>query len=189
MGLLEAPRGVDELIQAVATVRRRNRQVELDLVGDGRERESFEATARAAGVLGSAVRFRGYMPYSEALALMRKTDVGVVPHYANDSWNTTIPNKLFDYMAAGLPVLTSNVKPTARVVTEVRAGMVFRDRDIADMAEKIEALADGETRCRLGRAGRRAVAERFYWEEDATRLTASLEALVSSRTDPSAVTP
>jgi glycosyltransferase involved in cell wall biosynthesis len=89
--------------------------------------------------------------------------------------NTTIPNKLFDYMAAGLPVLTSDARPAARIVRESGCGEVFRDRDVSDLAQYIERLCDAGRRARCGAAGLRAIARRFHWELDARRLLKAME--------------
>ena len=54
----------------------------------------------------------------------RTMDVGLVPHHADEAWNTTIPNKLFDYMAAGLPVISSDARPCARILRSTGAGLI-----------------------------------------------------------------
>jgi glycosyltransferase involved in cell wall biosynthesis len=94
----------------------------------------------------------------------------VVPHLANNSWNSTIPNKLFDYMAAGLPVLSSNARPAARVVRETNAGLVYTDTDSGELAQQLTVLANVEARARLGASGRRAVEGQYNWGRDAERL-------------------
>lgn len=180
LGLLEAPRGIAELIRGVGIARSNGVKVELDLVGKGREDERFRSLAAELGLLDSGVSFHGFLPYTEGLAVMRQADVGVVPHYANESWSTTIPNKLFDYMSAGLPVLTSDVRPVARIVRDTGAGIVYRDRDVDDAARAIAELSDAGVRATLGRAARQAVADRYHWEWDAQRLTTALEHLVGT---------
>jgi glycosyltransferase involved in cell wall biosynthesis len=180
LGLLEAPRGIGVLIDAVAQARNAGIKTRLTVLGDGRERRHFEERARGLALDNGEVRFLGRIPYIEAVTLLQTADVGVVPHTANQSWNTTIPNKLFDYMAGGLAVLTSNAKPAARVVRESAAGVVFQDNDAADCAAGIQRLANPEFRARCGASGRRAVAERFHWELDAGRMLNAL-ASVSAR--------
>jgi glycosyltransferase involved in cell wall biosynthesis len=181
LGLLEAPRGIGVLIDAMARARSTGLKARLTVLGEGRERRNFEERARALGLDDSTVRFLGRVPYTDAVRLLQAADVGVVPHAANESWNTTIPNKLFDYMAGGLAVLTSNAKPAARVVRENAAGVVFRDSDVADCAGAIQQLANAEFRARCGASGRRAVAERFNWELDAARMQTAMDRVSTSR--------
>jgi glycosyltransferase involved in cell wall biosynthesis len=179
LGLLEAPRGIGVLIDAVYSARRAGIDARLTLIGDGRERRNFEQHARARGLDDSTVRFLGRVPNAEAIRLLQTADVGVVPHPANEHWNTTIPNKLFDYMAAGLAVLTSSAKPAARIVRESAAGAVFQGDDVANCAAAIDALARVELRARYGANGRRAVAARFHWELDAARMLGAVERVIA----------
>ena len=180
LGLLEAPRGIGVLIDAIAAARAAGVRARLTVLGDGRERGHFEERARGLGLNG-AVRFLGRVPYAEAVRMLQQADVGVVPHAANESWNTTIPNKLFDYMAGGLAVLTSDAKPAARVVRDTGAGLVFRHTDVSECAEAIRQLSNADFRAKCGDSGRRAVASRFHWELDAERMSAALQRLESSR--------
>ena len=86
--------------------------------------------------------FRGWVPNAVALEALAKARVGVVPHWKNESWDTTIPNKLFDYMAAGLAVVTSDATPAARVVSSTGCGLVFRDRNPGSLADALRRLQD-----------------------------------------------
>lgn len=174
LGLLEAPRGVAQVIDAVAACRGRGCAVNLTVLGKGREARAFQERAQARGV-ADAVRFLGHVPYAEAVRLLQRADVGIVPHLANESWNSTIPNKLFDYMAAGLPVVTSHARPAARIVRETGAGRVYTDTDVEGLAGELAMLSRAETRRVHGAAGRRAVVERYHWEVDAGRVLASIE--------------
>lgn len=180
LGLLEAPRGIGVLIDAIAAARGEGVHARLTVLGDGRERRHFEERARGLGLNGS-VRFLGRVPYADAVRMLQHADVGVVPHAANESWNTTIPNKLFDYMAGGLAVLTSDAKPAARVVRDTGAGVVFRHTDVGDCAEAIRRLSNAQTRARCGDSGRRAVASQFHWELDAERMQTALARVSASR--------
>ncbi|MEO8194751.1 MAG: glycosyltransferase family 4 protein [Gemmatimonadales bacterium] len=174
LGLLEAPRGLNVLIDAVAQAREAGTCVRLTLLGDGRDRDSIEKRARALGLDETVVRFCGRVPYADAVRLLQRADVGVVPHVANESWNTTIPNKLFDYMAAGLAVLTSSAKPAARIVRETGAGVVFEHTKSSDCAAALGILARAEFRALCGANGRRAVESRFHWERDAERMVGAV---------------
>jgi len=106
---------------------------------------------------------------------MARADVGVIPHYVTDSWNSTIPNKLFDYMLAGLPVVVSDTRPTARIVRAERCGEVFRDRDVEDLTRCLLALGDQAVRREMGRRGREAVQRHFNWDVDGQRLLDAVE--------------
>ena len=126
LGLLEVARGIGELIDAMGVLRARHGGAfRAIVIGGGRDAELFAARARGAGLLDSTVTFLGLLPHADALAAISAADVGVIPHHATELWNSTIPNKLFDYMAAGLPVVSSDTLPCARIIRETGCGEIF----------------------------------------------------------------
>ena len=177
LGLLEHARGVGTAIDAVALCRERGVPVRFTIIGDGRARADFEAQCRRLQLGDDAVRLLGFLPYAQALPLLQEADVGVIPHFANESWHTTIPNKLFDYMAAGICVITSDARPARRVVEETGAGRAFVSGDAASLADAIEGIwREGSARAH-GAAGRQAIADQYHWEKDQDRLLSVIAAL------------
>lgn len=169
LGLMEEARGVGLVLDALALARAEGLSVQLDLIGDGRALETFRARVGHLK-LDEVVRFHGFLPYRDALELVAEADVGLIPHYANESWETTIPNKLFDYMSLGLAVVASDVTPVARVLAESGAGLVFRDRSAQSLASVLKTVGSSEKRSKMGAAGLRAVRRRYNWDRDAQRL-------------------
>ena len=174
LGLLEGPRGLGVVLSAVALGRARGQQLFLSVIGGGREAPEFRRLAESLGLDDDIVKFHGFVPNADALRLIAEADVGLVPHHATDSWNTTIPNKLFDYMAAGLAVITSDAVPAARVVRETGAGVVYPHQDPEALATVFGELASAHVRAEYGRRGREAVHDRYHWELDAARLESLL---------------
>ena len=175
LGLMELPRGLLDVLEAVAELSRAKMPVEVDLIGDGRDFALLRAKAAALGLREPTVRFLGRLENQEALRVVATADVGLVPHHADESWNTTIPNKLFDYMAAGLPVITSDAVPAARVVRSTGSGLVYRSQDSGDLARCVRAMADPELRQRMASAGRDAIRSVYNWEADSRVLFEAVE--------------
>jgi len=178
LGLLEVPRGLGTAIVAMREVRRRLPNARLVVIGSGRDGELFQEQARSAGV-ADCVEFRGWVEYRRALGCISSCDIGLVPHHATASWQTTIPNKLFDYMSLGKPVIVSNARPTARIVTEERCGLVFPDRDPTGLANAIVALSDPSLRHMYGSRGREAVGRQYNWEIDERRLLGAIRSVIT----------
>jgi glycosyltransferase involved in cell wall biosynthesis len=170
LGILEVPRGIGELVEAVGLLRDENAPVRLTIVGAGRDEHLFRERAAALGLGEDRVRFLGFVPYAQALEIVAGADIGAIPHHSGDSWNYTIPNKLFDYMSAGLPVVCSDSPPAARVVREFGTGEVFTSRDPVSLAAAIRRLLPADARRAAAAAGRRAIDEKYNWEADAERL-------------------
>jgi len=169
LGILEAPRGLCIAIQAMREARYRLPGARLVVIGAGRDERRFREEAARLGMTDH-VEFRGWVEYREALAQLSRCDVGLVPHHVTESWQTTIPNKLFDYMSIGKPVIVSNAKPTERIVTEERCGLVYPDQDVAALADAIVAMSDAALRQACGQRGREAILRRYNWENDERHL-------------------
>jgi glycosyltransferase involved in cell wall biosynthesis len=170
LGILEIPRGLDDAIDAVRILRDRSIPVRLKIVGTGRDAALFHERARGAGLTSEEVIFTGYVSRGEAMRAVGTADVGLLANRRTEQWQTSIPNKLFDYMAAGLAVVTSDTAPCARIVRETGAGESFRAGDAADLARALERLMDARIRTAAGDAGRRAVLDRYNWERDSAIL-------------------
>lgn len=180
LGIFEIPRGIGDVLEAMARLRGRAK-VRLTLVGDGRDMTIFREQAKRLALTDDEVSFRGFLAHDDALAVVAKADVGIVPHHAVEAWNTTIPNKLFDYMAAGLAVITSDAAPAARVVRTTGAGEVFRSGDASDLADAIVRLADPARCATAAAAGQRAIRDRYHWEQDAATLAAAVSLVARGR--------
>ena len=178
LGLMEIPRGVGDLIDATAILKQTGTPVEVTIIGGGRDEALLRERARAAGLEAPVIHFTGRLPNAEALRKVAEADVGVVPHHADEAWNTTIPNKLFDYMAAGLAVVSSDALPPKRILEETGAGVTYRSQDSESLAAALRALDDPDARVRMGKAGRDAVASGYNWERDTERLDAAVRAVV-----------
>jgi glycosyltransferase involved in cell wall biosynthesis len=179
LGLIERHRGVHDLIRAVAECRKRNWPVNLVVVGDGVGLPEIQALATELGVLGRGVELLGRLENRRALDVISKADVGAIPHVPCAAWNSTIPNKLFDYMSLGLPVLASDVPPVQRIVIQEACGVCYRSGDITDLMSKIEELRSRSARARMAEAGIAAVTERYNWKKDSERLDAALRRVVA----------
>ena len=177
LGLLEAPRGVQTVLDGMMIARAQGVAAKLDIIGDGRDRGLLEQQCRELGFTEADVTFHGFLPYDEALRHVQESDVGLVPHLPNDSWNSTIPNKLFDYMSMGMPVISSDARPAARIVTETGAGAVHAGGDAEGFARSMQAVASATRRVEMGLAGRTAVINRYNWSVDGQVVVGALEGL------------
>jgi glycosyltransferase involved in cell wall biosynthesis len=166
LGLIEKHRGVEELLLAARELAAAGVEFALDMVGDGKDYGYMRRRAADLRLTAPRVVFHGRLPHGNAIAILRRAHVGVVPHHARESWNTTIPNKLFDYMAAGLAVVSSDAAPAARIIRETGAGLLFDSGDATDLAQKLRQLRDLSVWDRYRRSGQEAVLSRYNWESE-----------------------
>lgn len=180
IGIITKGRGIDLVIKALACLRSWGRispAVRLLVVGDGSYRRSLERLVRELG-LEDWVLFVGWKSPREARELAAKSEVGVIPHVVSEFCSYTIPNKLFDYMLRGLPVLATPNRPVCRVLESTGCGIVTPE-DPERLARILASLAANRAALReMGERGRRAVLERYNWAEDSRVLLGSLRAVM-----------
>lgn len=162
-------RGLDTVVRAMPRLRERVPDARFRVVGGGPMAADLRELAADLGV-ADAVEFTGWVDAETMPGHAAAADVGVVPHRSNPHTDTTVPHKLFHYMAAGLPVLATDTPPVARVVDDADAGRIVPPEDPAAMAEAAAALAERDDRAPLGSNGRAAVDARYNWERDGERL-------------------
>jgi glycosyltransferase involved in cell wall biosynthesis len=164
LGHLVARQGVEVLLEALALLRSRGIDVSADIVGGGPLLEPLK-TRTARSSLGQMVRLRGFLPdHRDVEHVLSEGSLGVAPYdpAASSFTRYADPGKLKAYLAAGLPILLTEVPPNARALA-AEAGAEIVDFDPADLAHAIERSLSSESEWRQRRAAALAYARRFDW--------------------------
>jgi glycosyltransferase involved in cell wall biosynthesis len=121
-------------------------------------------------------------PHAEMPALMAECHVGALG-YTGDEAYASFPNRLFEYMAAGLPVVGPRESPfVARTITRHSCGLTFSNLDPGSLANAISALAlDPGAARRMGQSGRDAFERELTWERQSARTFEILEMTAQPR--------
>jgi glycosyltransferase involved in cell wall biosynthesis len=172
-GSLHHERNLLTLCRAVMQANAQEMSFTLTLVGDGTERASLENfAAHPAGVIHVVPP----VSYEQIPDLLAKAHVGVLPFPDEEKFRVSSPIKLFEYMAAGLPILATRIACHTDVAGN--AGYMFWAEQ-ADVAGLLEALGlVWQNRCSLKSIGSQAVvaAQAWTWHESAAKLKRALEA-------------
>ena len=89
-----------------------------------------------------------------------------IPNYVN-----SLPVKMFEYMAAGIPVVASDFPLWKEIVSGANCGVTVDPRDPTQIAKKIEQLVENtDLAHRMGQAGRQAVETIYQWHHEWERL-------------------
>jgi len=167
VGTLIADRGVTESVEAFPLVLREIPDAALVIVGDGPDRARLARTVERLR-LGDHVMLLGWREHNTLAGFYQHCQVGLLPFLDTPHVRVTMANKLFDYMAGGLPVLGSDLPPIRRVLAETGAGVLFPPGDREAFAERlVRLLRDADYRRTLGANGRKAVTEKYRWTSDA----------------------
>jgi glycosyltransferase involved in cell wall biosynthesis len=176
VGVLAKGRGSITMIEAMDRVVRRVPGARLVLVG-AFDSASDEAKVRhliADRGLEQAVETVGWVPFCDLPRWFAQADVGLVPwHKEKEFPPPIIPTKIFEYMAARLPVVASD-RPTIRRFLEGRdCGLLVEPGDAQALAEAIECLLTHPARAQeMGQRGRQAVERDYRWETEDEKLVA-----------------
>ncbi len=177
VGFITRIRGIDNALHGLRAYLDRpgeKPRVIMDLIGKGAATEEFKRLARELD-LEDHVNFRGWCSHEEVAESFAASDVGLLSYHVCSHWNHTIPNKLFDYMVAGMPVLATDVIPIQRIVHETDCGVICRDNDPESFADALAELSDPDRRRQLSTNGYEAVERKYNWTEDCGRIRAVME--------------
>ncbi len=174
LGGLMGGRGLEQLVDAMASLP----DAQLVLLGSGVLEEPLRERARRIGV--EIVVLAPVAPdLVEAYAA--SADVGVSPIIPSClNYRYSLPNKLFQYMAAGIPVVASDFPQVRDVVQTARCGLVADATDPAALADAIARVLAGDGPG-MGQRGRRAVEDLYNWERAAVVLRDVYAALAASK--------
>jgi glycosyltransferase involved in cell wall biosynthesis len=155
---LDRQKGIDVLLGALPLLP----GVDLELVGDGPERESLERLAATADV-ADRVRFAGWS--EDARSWLSRWDLFVLP-----SRHEGLPLAILDAMLAGLPIVAADVGSVSEAVVHEETGLLVRPGDVEGLAAAIRRLLeDHQLARRLGARAQAMGRERFLADRMARR--------------------
>lgn len=163
LGGLTEIRGAREMAAAIERVEHPGAR--LVLAGTGRTE-----------VAGDRIEARGWLDRDGVAEVLREARVGLLVLHPVPAHLDSLPIKLFEYMAAGIPVVVSDFPAWRELVGD--AGILVDPLDVDAIAGAVDTLlADPEAAEAMGALGRAAVAERYAWEAEAERLLSLYERL------------
>lgn len=178
-GGLEECRGLETVIKAMSAVARGSIDPMLVIVGEGSSQERLRSLSRELGV-ASRVLMPGWIDHAFLPALISEADVCVVPHYVTEHTDTTLPNKIFDYMALSKPVIASHAASLSDIVNSYKCGLTYHDTDQQELACALRKINNADLRASLGLSGRAAVWSEFNWAQDEKTLLEAVGQLITS---------
>lgn len=171
-GVIVPDRGLQQVIRAMGLLQKRGQSVRLLLAGSIETdylHLLMEEAARQG--VGERVTYHGLLTKAEALRLQNEASIGLVPYLPVPNTLASMPNKLLECMALGLPVVFSNYPNYQEIAGVSGAGIAVDPTKPEQIADAIGYLVENPEHARqMGEAGRRAVQERFNWSVERTKL-------------------
>lgn len=163
-GALTKVRGIREIIEAIGML---DSLVELWLLGWWEDTE-YEQECRSLNGWRD-VRDFGLMSLENTYSIMKQADMGIVNFFPIPNSVESLPNKAFEYLTCGLPIVMSEFPYWKDIFGECA---VFVDpMDSQDIAEKIRSLTENpEYRKKLAWEGRMLIENKYSWESESRKL-------------------
>jgi glycosyltransferase involved in cell wall biosynthesis len=169
VGSLKPWHGLSILAEAFSTLYMRHPNLRFLIVGDGPERMKLEDSLKKMNLL-DATCFTGAVSPQEVPGLLRSMDIAVAP-YPDDPNHYFSPLKIYEYMAAGLPVVASRIGQIAEVIEDGKNGLLVAPGDEGELTRAIEQLIRNPSLCeRLGITARMTVLRDHTWEGRLNRI-------------------
>ena len=165
-GGLTFARGITEIIQAISQIQK---PAILILAGKFLSHKLQKKIQSLPG--WQRTRFLGWLDRSQVRDLLGKARVGLVLLHPLPRYQVSWPVKLFEYMAAGIPVVASNFPRWREIVEGEGCGLTVDPLDPKAIAEAIQWLLEHPEQAEeMGRRGRQAVLKKYNWGREEKKL-------------------
>ncbi len=178
VGAISNDRGLDVTLQALRILHRRNIDFRMHYIG------SLQGvrldTLSLEKDIGEKIVFYGRMNLDDAYALSCDVKVGLSVLKPVGNYLHSYSTKIFEYMAIGLPVITSDFPLYRDVIEKNRCGICIDPLDAEALADAIESLFGDEEMVRqMGKRGMEASAKHYNWQIEKVKLLAFYGGLLS----------
>lgn len=165
-GGINIDRGGEELIEAIS----KTQNVILLVIGSGDVLNVLKEKSDSLNLSGR-IRFIPKMPWEEMMRFTKAADAGLtLDKDTNLNYRFILPNKLFDYISAGIPVIASNRIEVAKILNENDCGLIIPDVTPEEISKAIEKLRDNpDLRNKLKQNSINA-SKSLNWENESTKV-------------------
>lgn len=165
-GSLNLARGLELAIQAMKFTD----NAKLVIIGDGDITADLQQLADKYE-LHNKVLFYGRMPYDELMAYTAQADLGIsLEEKKGLNYYYALPNKLFDYIQARIPVLVSDFPEMAKIVNDYGIGFTVNTSDPRQLSSVFKEMTENQDKRKIWKQNLEKAAEKLCWEKEEKRL-------------------
>lgn len=184
-GGIEVNDGVLLIPDAAKLVLNEFPDIQFLFAGEGKDLQRLKDAVHTAG-LEKAFVFRGWVNHEEIPEILAESQVGLITSLEVSATVFSSPLRSYEYMAAGLPFVASDLSGIVEQVELSQAGITFKNGDSESLAESILTLLKDKTlREKLGKNGRKYVEAHCDWNKNVTEISEICEKMVSDIATPS----
>lgn len=173
-GWFQKERNIPAIVESIKFLPTR---YHLVLLGDGPEKEKV-VRAIEDNLLGGRITVTKVDP-DKLASIISQAKVGLVPlQQLSLNEKYALPNKLFEYMMAGVPVVASDMPEVAKIVNEEKIGATFTSFEPREIARSIRKVVESPNYDQMRRNALRAAREKYNWEREESKLLALYESML-----------
>jgi len=171
LGGVSEARGSVLTLEALKILKARGIAPYFECIGPISETHKKELLKKCEDYKLSNVKFYGYLPMVKGWAVMKRCGVGLALLHPIPNYYESYPTKLFEYMAMGIPVITSNFPLYRSIIEGNECGLCVYPLNPSEIAEAIQWMIEHPDEAKaMGENGRRAVEEKYNWENEEKKL-------------------
>jgi glycosyltransferase involved in cell wall biosynthesis len=171
LGALTAERNLTSVIHAVRIAKEKGINITLNIIGDGIHKKYLATLAQKEG--SGFIKVDGPFPYHMIPDLLAQNDVGLLPFPDVPEMNVSSAIKMFEYMAAGMPILATRIIAHRNVFKE-KEFVFWADESPVSIAKAIEAVNRKKMQLPLLGFEAKTYSRNWSWEKSADKLSSAL---------------
>lgn len=172
-------RGIKEILEAGNRVSSR-RNFALELAGPIQPQSLRGTLATHPG--WASVTYHEWLDREQMIDVFSTANVGLLLFHPVPNHINSYPNKLFEYMSAGLPIVCSNFDYWKQYVTDLGTGIMVDPLDTEAIASAIEWVLDHpDEAAEMGHRGREAIKHQFNWDQEKQKLLTLYDEVLSTQ--------
>jgi len=173
-GNINKGRGIEKLILAAPDF---EKEIHFVVMGSGNEKEELLALKENMNLRN--VHFIDKVPFNDLLNYTASADVGILLiESINVSKELTLPNKVFEYMAAGIPFITNYLPEASKIVEDVDCGYVINDKYSKEIAISLNEIMRNLD-ANKGINGQLAIKSKFNWDNEFIDVLTNIQNLTA----------
>lgn len=170
-GVISFERAFDTMLSALVIVKKQHPSVRLHLFGHLRIAQKSLEERHDYQAIKEQLVFYGYKPQEDAFLYAQKALAGIALLKPVGDYADSYPTKMFDYMALGLPVITSDLPLLKAVVEPNQCGFCVSPYDAEALATvMLSCIENPKTLQVMGENGRKAIKATYNWQNEAKKL-------------------
>jgi len=181
-GALGFARGLREMVSLIESNASR---IKLRIIGTvaGKEKKWLESKIKDNPSLSQRIHITGWLPYEEVGNAISGCDIGLIMfHPTVNNMLAGPPNKLYNYMRYGMPVVSVDLPETRAIINKCRCGIIVKEWNVDSVIQAIQYLINHPDEAKaMGQRGKEAILNELSWEHQGEKLLKIYEELFNKK--------